>query len=53
MKSLVFTVYPGELFLLMKFFHFLRPRQTGAMGPLSSAVWGCPVSPRDPQLVRT
>lgn len=52
-KFLVLTVYPGELFLLMKFFHFLKPKQTGAVGPLSFVIWGCPVNPGDPQLLRT
>ena len=52
MKSLVLTIYPGELFFL-KFFHFLGTTETGAVGPLSSAVLGCPIGARDSQLIRT
>lgn len=33
--------------------HFLRPRQTGAVNPLSSMIVGCPVGARDLQLVLT
>lgn len=51
-KSLVPTIYPGELFLL-KFFHFLGTTETRAVGLLSSVVLECPTGTRDSQLIIT